>query len=434
MPTIHTAPLAHPNAARRIPTSSPPYSNRHGRARLKACGLHVPKLERRELAGKALATACARPVESTAMRARRRVAIALAVVIALAGTALLVTRLPPFGGALTGARLERAQRSPHHERGAFHNLEPTHKLTPGTFTQMLRHQFFGDEVRVPPRPLAVIARSAADYATPPATGLRATWFGHASVLLELAGRRVLTDPVWSERCSPFGFVGPRRFAPLPIALAALPEIDVVVISHDHYDHLDMATIQALSRRGARFVVPLGIGAHLQRWGVPGDRISELDWYEHVSRDGVRITATPARHYSGRGVLDGDATLWASWVIASDRQRVFFSGDTGYSREFARIGARFGPFDLTLIKIGASDPTWQQIHMSPEEAVRTHRDVRGALLLPIHWGTFNLGNHAWNDPPERMLAAARAAGVDVVVPRPGQWVEPAAPPALETWWR
>jgi L-ascorbate metabolism protein UlaG (beta-lactamase superfamily) len=346
----------------------------------------------------------------------------------------LIMQLPPFGAAPSGQRLARAEHSAHYARGAFQNLEPTDKLRPGSFGEMLRHQLLGEEQRVPAQPVPIVRRTSADYATAPASGLRATWLGHASVLLELDGTRVLVDPVFSQRCSPFTFVGPQRFAALPIALADLPKVAVVVISHDHYDHLDMATVEALAARGARFVVPLGIGAHLERWGVPADRITDLDWYEHTTRDGLRFTATPARHYSGRGALDGDATLWASWVIASTRHRVFFSGDTGYSREFARIGEKLGPFDLTLIKIGASDPTWDQIHMSPEDAVRTHRDVRGALMLPIHWGTFNLANHAWNDPPERLFSAARAAGIHFVVPRPGEWVEPAAPQEVTTWWR
>jgi L-ascorbate metabolism protein UlaG (beta-lactamase superfamily) len=207
-----------------------------------------------------------------------------------------------------------------------------------------------------------------------------------------------------------------------------------VISHDHYDHLDMPTIQALSATGTRFVVPLGIGAHLERWGVPPERIVDLDWYESTEQLGVVFTATPARHYSGRGVFDGDRTLWASWVIASAQQRVFFSGDTGYSAEFRKIGERFGPFDLTLIKIGASDPTWHEIHMSPEDAVRTHQDLRGKLLLPIHWGTWNLAYHAWNEPAERVLVAAHAASVRLIMPKPGEWVDVAAPAPVATWWR
>ncbi|HKU38803.1 MAG TPA: MBL fold metallo-hydrolase, partial [Polyangiales bacterium] len=246
--------------------------------------------------------------------------------------------------------------------------------------------------------------------------------------------RVLVDPVFSARCSPLSFMGPERFFPAPVALAELPAIDAVLISHDHYDHLDMPSVQALAERGAAFVVPLGIGAHLERWGVPAEQIADLDWWEHKTLGRLQLTATPARHYSGRRLLDSDATLWASWVIAGERHRVYFSGDTGYGPQFREIGQRFGPFDLTLIKVGASDPTWQQIHMSPEDAVRAHRDVGGRLLLPVHWGTFNLANHAWNEPAERTVAAAQAAGIAYALPRPGEWVEPGVAEPRAAWWR
>ena len=310
----------------------------------------------------------------------------------------------------------------------------THQLVPGTFWEMVRHQLFGKEQRVPPGPLPVVMHSAADYAAAPATGLRATWIGHASTLLEIDGRRVLTDPIWSERCSPSTLVGPKRFHPPPIALGDLPPIDAVVISHDHYDHLDMATVKALASRGTRFAVPLGVGAHLESWGVPADQLAELDWEETVEIAGLRLTATPARHYSGRNPLRARPDPLGILGHPGSEHRIFFSGDSGYFDGFKAVGARHGPFDLTLIKIGACDPTWQQIHMSPEEAVQTHLDLAGRVLVPVHWGTFNLAFHAWNEPPEQVVAAARKAGVELVVPRPGEWVEPASAQPIQRWWR
>jgi L-ascorbate metabolism protein UlaG (beta-lactamase superfamily) len=339
-----------------------------------------------------------------------------------------------FGGVLEGARLERARRSPQFDGTKFVNSLPTQMLEPGSTWEMIRHQLFGQEERVPNRTLPVVARSAADYATPPASGLRATWMGHASTLVEIDGHRILTDPVWSERASPSTLVGPRRFHPPPIPLQDLPPIDLVIISHDHFDHLDMATVQALAARGARFAVPLGVGAHLEAWSIPAAQISELDWGERVQVGDLELVATPARHYSGRNPLRRDRTLWASWVVKGPRHRVFFSGDSGYFDGFQAIGRAHGPFDLTLIKIGACDRTWQEIHLSPEEAVRAHQDLGGRLLLPVHWGTFNLAFHAWNAPPEEAVAAAAARGVAIVVPRPGQWVEPADPPPVDGWWR
>jgi L-ascorbate metabolism protein UlaG (beta-lactamase superfamily) len=341
--------------------------------------------------------------------------------------------LASFGGRVTGARLERARHSPQFADGRFRNTE-RRALKRTSYREMARRQFFGDEQRQPLAPVPVVRRSARDYATPPPSGLRATWIGWASVLVEIDGRVILTDPVWSERCSPSTLVGPKRFHAPPIALDELPHVDVVVISHDHYDHLDMPTVRALATRGTHFAVPLGIGAHLERWHVPPAQIHELDWNESASINGLTFTATPARHYSGRNPRHPNETLWSSWVIAGPRHRVFFSGDSGYSQHFAEIGSKHGPIDLTLIKIGASDPTWEEIHMTPEDAIRTHQDVRGRVLLPIHWATFNLGFHAWRDPPDRALAAANKAGVNIVIPRPGELVEPqAARLPQQLWW-
>lgn len=367
------------------------------------------------------------------MRRFLRIAAVVSGAVVLAVAALLAESWASFGGKLEGARLERARRSPQFHDGKFINPMPTRMLS-GTYGEMFERQFFGKEQRVPPRPIPVAVRTGADYATPPASGLRATWIGHASVLVEIDGARVLTDPIWSDRASPSRLAGPRRFHPPPIALEALPHIDAVVISHDHFDHLDMATVRALAARGARFAVPLGIGAHLESWGIPLAQIDELDWGESAKVAGLTLTSTPARHYSGRNPLRGNRTLWTSWVIQGPVHRVYFSGDTGYSDGFARIGERYGPFILTLLKIGASDPSWQEIHMSPEEAVRAHVDLRGQVMLPVHWGTFNLAYHDWNQPPEAAVAAAAQRGVTLVVPRPGQLVEPSAPPPFDPWWR
>lgn len=357
-------------------------------------------------------------------------AIALVVAIVLVRS---TEWLASFGGKLEGGRLERARRSPHYADGAFRNLVAS-DVTKGSVPDMLRRQLFGKEQRSPVRPVPIVGRTAADYAAPPASGLRATWIGWSTVLVEIDGHRVLTDPIWSERCSPSPLVGPKRFHPPPIALDQLPPVDAVVVSHDHYDHLDMPTIRTLARRGTRFVLPLGMGAHLERWGVPAAQVTELDWNESTTAGSLTITATPARHFSGRNPFRKDGVLWASWVVRGPRHRFFFSGDTGYFDGFRAIGAEHGPFDLTLIKTGAYDRAWPDIHVNPEQAVQVHRDVRGRVMLPVHWATFNLGIHAWIEPPERVLAAARAAGVTVVFPRPGEMVDPTAPAAIQPWWR
>uniref|UniRef100_UPI002604FCCE MBL fold metallo-hydrolase n=1 Tax=Mycobacterium sp. TaxID=1785 RepID=UPI002604FCCE len=263
--------------------------------------------------------------------------------------------------------------------------------------------------------------------------LAVTWFGHASALLEVDGRRVLVDPVWGERVSPSPTLGPTRLHPAPVALETLPPVDVVVISHDHYDHLDLPTIRVLLRDStAPFVVPIGIGEHLRTWHVPEHRIIELDWDGSATVAGLTLTCTEARHFSGR-FFARDTTLWASWVIAGPEHKVFFGGDTGYTPAFAGVGARFGPFDLTLLPVGAYNEAWQAIHMNPEEAVLAHGDLGGRVMLPIHWATFNLAFHRWAEPVQRACAAAEQSGVRLVVPLPGQRIDVLSPPELADWW-
>jgi L-ascorbate metabolism protein UlaG (beta-lactamase superfamily) len=223
---------------------------------------------------------------------------------------------------------------------------------------------------------------------------------------------------------------------VPVPLSALPPVDAVVISHDHYDHLDVPTVRALARRSAApFLVPLGVAAHLRRWGVPDERIVELDWGEQARIGGLTLTCTEARHFSGRG-LQRNTTLWSSWALAGPVHRAFFGGDTGYTPAFAAIGAEHGPFDLTALPIGAYSERWPLIHMNPEEAVRAHLDLAGGprgVLVPVHWATFNLGFHPWGEPARRLRAAAAEAGVRTAMPRPGERVDATAPPAATDWW-
>ncbi|MDT0268398.1 MBL fold metallo-hydrolase [Streptomyces sp. DSM 44915] len=358
----------------------------------------------------------------------------------MAGT---LGRLRPagLGAPPSGERLARLRSSPQFRDGAFRNDGPVRLGGIGQIPGMLRELARRDlRRRRSPASQPPLARPAwLDSDAPPASGLRLTWLGHASVLAEIDGHRVLFDPVFGERCSPFSFAGPRRLHPLPAEPAELGEIDVVVISHDHYDHLDMPSIRALGAGRAVFAVPLGVGAHLEHWGVPAARIVELDWHESATVGGLILTAEPGQHFCGRGLLDRWRTLWASWVVAGPEHRIYHSGDTGYFPGFAKTGAAHGPFDATMIQIGAySERFWPDIHMTPEQGVRAHLDLAAdgppGLLLPIHWGTFNLGPHPWDEPIELTLAAAERAGVPVATPRPGGSFEPAAPPTSDPWWR
>ena len=365
---------------------------------------------------------------------RRGLLWALVGLLALAllgGATLWLLAREPMGGSPSGARLARVQRSPQWSDGVFVNRRAR---VDGPWGRMMREFLFGgSDHRSPHAPIPVVPRTAADYARPPASGLRVTWLGHSTMLLEIDGRRVLIDPVWGERASPFTFLGPKRFFAPPLPLRELPSVDAVVISHDHYDHLDMPTVEALRDRGVRWIVPLGVGAHLERWGVPAARIAELDWWESVEVNGLTLTATPARHFSGRGLADANRTLWAGWAIAGGTHRVFYSGDTALHDELVAIGERLGPFDLTMVESGAYDGLWADVHLGPEQAVLAHRLVRGDVMLPVHWGLFDLALHGWTEPMERVLVAAASQRVRLAAPRPGEMVEPAVLAPIVRWW-
>ncbi|MCX4885298.1 MBL fold metallo-hydrolase [Streptomyces sp. NBC_00847] len=347
-----------------------------------------------------------------------------------------------FGADPSGERLARIRRSPHFKDGVFQNPGGTARTRPSGSTVDLAKVFFDKDERprrAPRGTVPVHPTTLADITKPPATGLRLTWMGHSSVLAEIDGQRVLFDPVWGERCSPFSFVGPKRLHPVPLPLAALGPVDVVVISHDHYDHLDLPTIKALAGTDTLFAVPLGVGAHLEYWGVSADRVRELDWHEAAKVGGLTLTATPARHFCGRGLRNTQHTLWASWSVAGAEHRIFHSGDTGYFDGFKDIGAEHGPFDATMIQIGAYSDFWPDIHMTPEEGMRAHLDLQGGephgVMMPIHWATFNLATHPWAEPGEGTVAAAHATGSRAALPRPGEPFEPTAETVpSEPWWR
>lgn len=342
-----------------------------------------------------------------------------------------------FGQLPTGARLERIRCSPQFRNNRFQN--PVERRTHPSLRMALRilpRWLFGGQERTPRRMLPTARPNPSQWSVKPEHGWRATWLGHSTCLIELGGVRLLTDPVWSARVSPLRFAGPVRFHPPPMALAELPALDAVLVSHDHYDHLDMETVRVLASTGVRFVVSLGVGSHLESWGVQPERIVELDWWEghRLPGSNVEIVATPAHHLSGRNAVTGrDATLWSSFAILGASARVYFGGDAGDPTDFAEIGRRLGPFDLTFLPIGAYGDQWPDIHLTPEEAVKAQLVLSGKLLLPIHWGTFNLAFHDWHEPPHRLLEAARASGVSVAMPLPGQPVSHGEHAPVVRWW-
>ncbi len=342
-----------------------------------------------------------------------------------------------FGSAAKGLRLERMQASRSWFEGRFRNVWPVIQglRDPSVPMPSIGDFLFRGERRVPAAPLPS-ADPRQSWQRAPASGLRATWLGHSTVLLEIGGLRVLTDPVWGPRASPLRFLGPRRFQPVPIPLARMPRVDVVVISHDHYDHLDFPTIRALASIDVPFVTSLGVGAHLEAWGVAPERITELDWWEthHVPGSGVAVTAAPSQHFSGRSFKSRNNTLWSSLVIRSERHGVFFSGDTGLTTQYAEIRERLGPFDLVMLEVGAFHPAWGDIHLGPENALKAFSLLGGGVLLPVHWGTFSLAMHAWDQPAEALYALGSESAVPLLMPQLGEPVEPGAPRELVPWWR
>ncbi|MET0863182.1 MAG: MBL fold metallo-hydrolase, partial [Nakamurella sp.] len=299
-------------------------------------------------------------------------AAAVAATATLTGLGRAARGLPTALGAGQAQIRPSAEGSAHFAENSFRNTEPSHVLAPGDkaawsmIPALIRHRGLGK----PTGPIPLVS-------TPPAAEageLDITWLGHATTLIEIDGRYVLTDPVWSDRVSPSETIGPSRLHPMPIGLDDLPAVDAIVISHDHYDHLDLPTVRhLLHSQTAPFVVPLGIGAHLRGWDVPAERIIELDWDGQASIGELTLTCTESRRFSGRG-LRRNTTLWCSWAIAGPRHRVYFGGDTGYTAAFTGIGERYGPLDITVLPIGAYGPQWPDIHLNPEEAVQAHRDL------------------------------------------------------------
>ncbi|TXD36854.1 hypothetical protein FRC96_09035 [Lujinxingia vulgaris] len=354
----------------------------------------------------------------------------VAVVMLLHSTAWLAS----LGGSLEGERLERAMASLNwsDDEAIFLNPVETSVMEPGGTWETTRGWFSKPADAVPSRELPT---TTPDLASPPESGLRLTWLGHSSTLIEIDGARLLLDPIFSERASPSTMVGPRRFHPLVIPPDALPPLDAVIISHDHYDHLDMQAVLDLVRLSdALFLVPLGVGAHLERWGVPDERIVELDWWDEYDIKGLTIAATPSRHFTGRGLFDRFETLWASWTFVGPDHRVFFSGDTGLFDGFRDIAERYGPFDLAMYEIGAYHPAWGQIHLGPEGALDAFAMMDAAIVMPIHWGSFDLGMHSWTEPIETFVALAEARGHRWVTPAPGASVEPGVHEPRSPWWR
>jgi L-ascorbate metabolism protein UlaG (beta-lactamase superfamily) len=298
---------------------------------------------------------------------------------------------------------------------------------------LLKEYIMGGEQRKPRKPIPMAEFHPNSFRM--RNDISFVWFGHSALLLNWHGRLMLIDPMFGRTPSPFPWFGGNRYSgKLPFEIDTLPPIDAVFLSHDHYDHLDFTSIRKLKDRVKQFHVPLGVGAHLRRWGVKAEHIHEHDWWEEWIWDGLTIATAPARHFSGRSLTDRNATLWCSWIFVDPTTRIFYSGDSGYGPHFREIGEKYGPFDWAFMEAGQYNERWQAIHMMPEETVQATMDVQASHLVPVHWGAFTLSLHDWFDPPQRVMQAAKNTGVKVITPMIGEVVNIAQRPLpLHPWW-
>jgi L-ascorbate metabolism protein UlaG (beta-lactamase superfamily) len=361
--------------------------------------------------------------------------VSLLVILIIAVVAF-VNLSPQFGENPTGERLKRIQASPNFKDGTFQNLVPTSlNMSAGKLVSATWKMLTG----VPgAEPTDTIQTVPFDQTVFEGNGgpeqVAISWFGHSSLLIRIQGKTLLTDPVFSERASFASFSGPKRF-PFDhyMDVDELPPVDAVVLSHDHYDHLDYETFTKLKGKVSRFFVPLGVGAHLEKWGIAPDQITELDWHESVKFDDLTLVCAPARHFSGRGLTNRNGTLWASWVLQGTQKRVYYGGDTGYYAGLKTIGEQYGPFDIALLECGAYNEDWIDIHMMPEQTAQAQLDVKGDLLIPIHWGKFNLALHTWRDPIRRLVKKSAELGTKVATPRIGEVVVLGSTVPTGRWW-
>ena len=350
---------------------------------------------------------------------------------------LFINLSPQFGGLASKQQQELFSKSKHYKDGKFLN-------NGGVKMEMsLKDSFkamwilFKSNSKAEPNKNIAVQKvdsiSIANYNSK----TRFIWFGHSTFLLQIKGKNLLIDPMFGDVPAPNPLLGNKRFSnELPIEIEKLPSIDAVLITHDHYDHLDYESIQKLKGKVKLFFTPLGIGIHLLKWGVEKERIIELDWWQEIKFDDLTIRCTPAQHFSGRGISDREKTLWCSWIIQSADENLFFSGDSGYASHFKEIGEQYGPFDFAFMECGQYNNLWPLVHMLPEETAQAGLDIKAKKMMPIHWGAFKLASHSWTEPVERISKKAKELNVDLVIPKIGEIIEIGLNDSEEIypWWR
>jgi len=358
--------------------------------------------------------------------------IVFTLVAVLAVVTWLFMLQPSFGKLPSGERQKRIENSPNFREGIFQNVEETRLMADDASYFKMISKFFGnDSLRMPVKDLPTIKT---DLKSLPADKPALIWFGHSSYLISIGGKKILVDPVFSQRASPVQYAGSKSYPGTMIYTPDdFPDLDLVIISHDHYDHLDYGTIQKLRSKTKLFCVPLGIGAHLSYWDIPDEQIREFDWWEgDTVLPGIELTATPARHFSGRG-FSRNKTLWASFVLKLSGYSIFIGGDSGYDDSFKKIGEKFGPFDIAMLECGQYDVQWPAIHMMPEETVQASLDLKSKVFLPVHWAKFTLALHPWKEPIQRAVKHAQSLNVQVTTPKIGELMILNAALPYSPWW-
>ena len=352
----------------------------------------------------------------------KMIGVSIAVIIALiliVGSVFL-NFSPQFGKGATDEQKQAYAKSGHYEKGIFVNQIPT--VMDINYWKMINELFKKSPNRKPQKAILVekidslVIENHIDSIT------QLTWFGHSAFLLEMDGKKILIDPMLGESPAPHPMIGPKRYSKdVPIEIEKLPYIDAIILSHDHYDHLDYESIKKLKDKVGHYFAPLGVGNHLVKWGIAKEKVNEFNWWESVEFEGINLVCTPARHFSGRGLFDRSTTLWCSWVIEGKKDNIYFSGDSGYDTHFKEIGDKYGPFDITLMECGQYNEDWKVIHMMPEETIQASIDLQSKLVLPIHWGAFTLAFHDWTDPIERVTKKANEMNIPITTPKIGEVV-------------
>lgn len=363
------------------------------------------------------------------------ITVGIVILVLIVCGSLFLYLSPQFGGRPNAEQKKKYALAPNYSNGKFINQTNTEMhMDLATIASVLRDQVKGIPNSRPSSPLPIVPVDSLYIQENMANSI--IWFGHSSFFVKLNGLNILIDPMFGDAPAPHPMVGGKRFEyELPIIPEKLPEIEVVVYSHDHYDHLDYSSVRKLKDKVKQFYVPLGVGAHLKAWGVANEKIHEMNWDDSVKYNGITFICTPARHFSGRSLTDRNASLWSSWVIKSSDINLYFSGDSGYGPHFKTIGKTYGPFDLALLECGQYDKRWENIHMLPEQTVMAAKDVQAKLFMPIHWGAFRLAMHPWTDPIERVGKSAKEIGIPYIAPKIGEVVKIGeGDGSVAYWWR